>query len=201
MTVQGEGNIRNVAFNEDSITDNDQDLVPIIVQDTIIVQEHNENPIVDPVAVQENNENIIVAQDTAIILKINENPPQPQPIQQAQQPQEVLLTRSNREKRKSIYGLKQASRQCGSKYIFLVLSVDDILLASNDIDLLHETNKFQSNKFEMKDLGNASFVLGIEILRDRSQGILGLSQKNYIKKILSRYGMKSCRPMDTPVTK
>ena len=61
----------------------------------------------------------------------------------------------------------------GSKYIFLVLYVDDILLASNDIGLLHETKKFLSNKFEMKDLGDASFVLGIEILRDHSQGILG----------------------------
>ncbi|KAL1351196.1 hypothetical protein AAHE18_06G079400 [Arachis hypogaea] len=53
----------------------------------------------------------------------------------------------------------------------------------------------------MKDLGDASFVLGIEILRDRSQGILGLSQKNYIEKILSRYGMKKCIPMDTPIAK
>ncbi|KAL1338001.1 hypothetical protein AAHE18_10G179200 [Arachis hypogaea] len=53
----------------------------------------------------------------------------------------------------------------------------------------------------MKDLGNAFFVLGIEILIDRSQGILGLSQKRYIEKILSRYGMKNCRLMDTPVAK
>ena len=35
--------------------------MPIIVQDTVIVQEHNENPTVDPVTVQENNENIVVA--------------------------------------------------------------------------------------------------------------------------------------------
>ena len=83
----------------------------------------------------------------------------------------------------------------------MVLDVDDILLTSNDIGLLHETKKFLSDKFEMKDFGDASFVLRIEILRDCSQGILGLSQKNYIKKILSRYGMENCRPMDTPVTK
>ncbi|XP_028070191.1 uncharacterized protein LOC114272671 [Camellia sinensis] len=73
---------------------------------------------------------------------------------------------------KSIYGLKQASRQCGSKHIFLVLYVDDILLATNDINLLHDTKRFLSKNFEMKDLGDAYFVLGIEILRDRSRGIL-----------------------------
>ena len=70
----------------------------------------------------------------------------------------------------------------GSKCIFLVLYVDDILLASNDIGLLHETKRFLSNKFEMKDLRDASFVLGIKIHRDLSQSILGLSQKSYIEK-------------------
>ena len=53
----------------------------------------------------------------------------------------------------------------------------------------------------MKDLGDASFVLGIEILWDRSQGILRLSQKNYIEKILSRFFMKDYATGDTPVAK
>ena len=130
--------------------------------------------------------------------------------------------------KKSIYGLRQASREwyhkfhhvitsysfevnlvehcvyhkfSGSKFIFLLLYVDDILLATNDIGLLHDTKKFLTSQFEMKDLGNASFVLGIQIHRDRSRGILGLSQKSYIEKILERYGMKDCAPMDTPVSK
>jgi len=130
--------------------------------------------------------------------------------------------------KKSIYGLKQAFRQwyqkfhqvitsygfevnvvddyvyhkfSGSKYIFLVLYVDDILLASSDVGLLHETNKFFTKNFEMKDLGNSSFVLGIQILRDRPRGILGLSQKTYIDKILSRFPMKDSKSGDTPVAK
>ena len=130
--------------------------------------------------------------------------------------------------KKSIYGLKQASHQwyfkfhqviissgfemnmvddciyhkiSGSKHIYLVLYVDDILLATNDIGMLHETKRFLSKKFEMKDLGDASFVLGIQIHRDRSQGILGLSQKRYIEKILKRFGMHDCKPGDTPMAK
>jgi len=51
----------------------------------------------------------------------------------------------------------------GSKYIFLVLYVDDILLATNDIGMLHETKIFLSRNFEMKDLGDTSFLLGIQI--------------------------------------
>ena len=74
----------------------------------------------------------------------------------------------------------------GSKYIFLVLYVDDILLATNDICMLHETKRFLSRNFEMKDIGDTSFVLGIQIHREQSWGILGLSQKNYIEKVLKR---------------
>ena len=53
------------------------------------------------------------------------------------------------------------------KFIFLVLYVDDILLASSDVSLLLETKKF-----DMKDLDEVSFVLGIEIHRDRRKGVL-----------------------------
>ena len=53
----------------------------------------------------------------------------------------------------------------------------------------------------MKDLGDASFVLGIEIHRDRSRGILGLSQRNYIDKVLKKFGMQNSKPGDTHVAK
>jgi hypothetical protein len=102
--------------------------------------------------------------------------------------------------KKSIYRLKQVSRQwylkfdetirkfgfkeneeenCvyamfkNEKFIFLILYVDDILLASSDVNLLLETKKFLSSNFDMKDLSDASFV-GIEILRYRRKGVLGL---------------------------
>ena len=129
---------------------------------------------------------------------------------------------------KSIYGLKQASRQwflkfdqvvtahgfvenkmddCiylkhkGSKFIFLVLYVDDILLASSDIQLLKETKNMLSTNFEMKDLGEAHYVLGIEITRDRKRKLLGLSQKGYIERVLNRFNMEKCNKADVPVNK
>ncbi|RDY13430.1 hypothetical protein CR513_01661, partial [Mucuna pruriens] len=55
-----------------------------------------------------------------------------------------------------------------SKHIFLVLYVNDVLLANSDTYLLHETNRFLIKNFEMKVLGKTFFVLGIQILRDRS---------------------------------
>ena len=53
----------------------------------------------------------------------------------------------------------------------------------------------------MKFFGNASFVLGIQIYRDCSRGILGLSQKTYIDKVLSRFDMKDCALGDTLIDK
>ena len=72
----------------------------------------------------------------------------------------------------------------GTRHIFLVLYVNDILLANNDIDLLLETKSFLSKNFEMKDLGNVCFVISIQIQRDRTCGILDLPQKAYIDKVL-----------------
>ena len=63
----------------------------------------------------------------------------------------------------------------GSNYIFLVSYVDDILLAANDTDLLVETKQLLFIHFDMKDLKEASYVLGIYILRNKPCGILRLS--------------------------
>ncbi len=82
--------------------------------------------------------------------------------------------------KRSIYWLKQASRSVGADIFFLCFYMDDILLAANDNGLLFETKGMLSSHFDMKDLGEAFYVLGIQILRDRTDGVLGLSQKTYI---------------------
>ena len=103
---------------------------------------------------------------------------------------------------RSIYGLKQASKSwnihfdetvtsfgfnknvdescmykktSGSAIVFLVLYVDDILLIGNDIPMLQSIKIWLSQKSSMRDLGEASYVLGIKIYRDRSKRMLGLS--------------------------
>jgi Reverse transcriptase (RNA-dependent DNA polymerase) len=89
----------------------------------------------------------------------------------------------------------------GSKFVFLVLYVDDILLASNDKNMMRKTKKILFKYFDMKDLGEASYVLGLKIHKDRNKSILGLSQQAYIDKILKRYGMKNYKSGNTPVAK
>lgn len=53
----------------------------------------------------------------------------------------------------------------------------------------------------MKDMGEDGYVIGIEIFRDRSQGLLGLSQKAYINKVLERFKMEKCSATPVPIQK
>ncbi|XP_059310975.1 secreted RxLR effector protein 161-like [Lycium ferocissimum] len=50
-------------------------------------------------------------------------------------------------------------------------------------------------------MGEASYVIGIEIFRDRSQGLLGLSQKGYIERVLERFNMNNCSSGIVPIQK
>ena len=57
--------------------------------------------------------------------------------------------------------------------------------------LLLEIKNFLSNNFEMKDLEDTSFMIDIQIQGDKTRGILGLSQKTYVNKVLDRRSMKN----------
>ena len=54
-----------------------------------------------------------------------------------------------------------------------------------------------SSNFEMKDMGEAAHILGVKISRNRSTKLLSLSQEPYIKKILERFQMQACKPIET----
>ena len=77
--------------------------------------------------------------------------------------------------------------------VFLVLYVDDILLIGNSVETVSNVNKLLAKKFQMKDLGEASYALGIQILRDRKNKLLALSQANYIDKVLERFSMENSK--------
>ena len=64
---------------------------------------------------------------------------------------------------------------CGSSITFLALYMDDILNIGNDVGMLSIVKAWLFRYFSMKDLGEASYILGILIYRDRSNRILGLS--------------------------
>ena len=89
----------------------------------------------------------------------------------------------------------------GSAFMFLVLYVDDILLIGNDISTLKFVKNWLSKKFSMKDLGEATYILGIKIYRDRSKRLLGLSWSIYIDKMLKNFSMEKSNKGFIPMTR
>jgi len=59
-------------------------------------------------------------------------------------------------------------------------------MIGNDISLMGSVKSSLMKVFSMKDLGEATYVLGIRIYRDRSKKIIGLSQNTYVDKVLKR---------------
>ena len=114
--------------------------------------------------------------------------------------------------KKSLYGLKQAPRQwnkksnsfmvnngykrthvdsCvyikqffGGKFIILLLYVDDMLIVGQDASMIKKLKKELSKSFNIKDLGLAKQILGMEIIRDRKSKKLWLSQENMLNGCL-----------------
>lgn len=125
---------------------------------------------------------------------------------------------------KTLYGLKQAPRawngrfdafikrlgfrqsdydKClyirvnGNTNTYLLLYVDDIILASNSESALRIIKVALNKEFNMKDLGELRCFLGIKI--DRTKDGLILNQTTYLKNILKRFNMEDCKGSKTPM--
>jgi len=130
--------------------------------------------------------------------------------------------------KKSLYGLKQSSKQwykhfdsfirdkkytrsdydpCvnynklpNGEYIYLLLYVDDMLIASKSRATIDKLKKDLFFEFEMKDLGEAKKVLGMEIERDRRSCKVSLAQKGYLQMILQRFNINGdTKSVSTPL--
>ena len=85
-------------------------------------------------------------------------------------------------------------------FIYLLLYVNDMLIASRSHTEIEKLKTQLNREFEMKDLGEAKKILGMEISRDRKLGRLCLSQKEYLRKVLKRFGMnEKSKPVSTPL--
>ncbi|XP_071909660.1 uncharacterized protein [Coffea arabica] len=83
------------------------------------------------------------------------------------------------------------------KVAILIVYVDDIILTGDDCGGLENLKKFLAKEFEIKDLGNLKYFLGMEFARSK-EGIV-VSQKKYVLDLLKETGMMGCRPAETPM--
>lgn len=86
----------------------------------------------------------------------------------------------------------------GQHFVILLLYVDDCLLLGNHEHKLKEVKDKLSKEFKMKDFGEPTKFVGIEIVRDMRNNVMYLHQRTLIKKILKRFNMEESRPVKTP---
>ena len=125
---------------------------------------------------------------------------------------------------KSLYGLKQASRQwniklstallesgytqsshdyslftkyCGNDIVVILVYVDDLMITGNSQQLIEDAQKTLHSTFKVNDLGLLRYFLGIKVLRSE-KGIL-LNQRKYILELLSTVGLGESKPSSTPM--
>ena len=84
--------------------------------------------------------------------------------------------------------------------IYLLLYVDDMLIACKQKEEVKKLKVELSTEFEMKDLGVATKILGMQIIRDRESKVLYLSQADYVKRVLTRFNMEDSKPVSTPLS-
>lgn len=83
--------------------------------------------------------------------------------------------------------------------VIMALYVDDIILASKNINEMENVKQKLMAEFETKDLGVITDILGIHVERDGETGCIKLSQERYVNDLLEKFDMKSAKPVTTPI--
>ena len=81
--------------------------------------------------------------------------------------------------------------------VAIVIYVDDLIIGGDSLEEIKDVKGLLRNEFDMKDMGELRYFLGIEMIRT-PEGIW-LSQRQYVLDMMSKYGMADCKPISVPL--
>jgi Reverse transcriptase (RNA-dependent DNA polymerase) len=82
----------------------------------------------------------------------------------------------------------------------IALYVDDITMACKDLKVINQDKEMLKRTYQMTDLGEITWILGMHVTRDRDAGWIALSQERYVNDVLKHFGKANIRPISTPTT-
>jgi Reverse transcriptase (RNA-dependent DNA polymerase)/gag-polypeptide of LTR copia-type/Pol polyprotein, beta-barrel domain/GAG-pre-integrase domain/Integrase core domain len=125
---------------------------------------------------------------------------------------------------KSIYGLKQAPRVWNQKIrrylrsigfqhthadhciycntatgVIIAMWVDDLVIFGKGMSGINRLKKDLGKEFNMKDLGELKYFLGIQVYRDRASQQIHINQSGYTAMLIKRFNMENSNPVSTPL--
>lgn len=127
--------------------------------------------------------------------------------------------------KKSLYGLKQAAKswndaihdlllslnfqqskadicfykkKFNEEWCFLLIYVDDFVVVAKSKEIVNKVKEEISARYEIQDLGEIKYYLGIEVSRD-SDGIFNVNQENYIRKLVKEFGLEKAKNSRVPM--
>lgn len=84
--------------------------------------------------------------------------------------------------------------------VYLLVYVDDILIASKGIEAVNKVKELLMSVFDVRDLGEAKYFLGMELLRDREAKTLKITQQRMATDLIGKYGMTEAKSKSTPMS-
>jgi len=100
---------------------------------------------------------------------------------------------------RSITDYATYSKGKGRDQVILALYVDDLLILSEDLNQVLRVKSALASRFEMVDFGEVKTVLGMQITRNRAQGVLCIDQKKYAQAVLDKFSMGNSKPLNLPM--
>lgn len=129
--------------------------------------------------------------------------------------------------RKSLYGLRQAPRAWNTRLkkelelmsfrasesdaglyiahhkgsnVYVLVYVDDILIAAKDMAAIINVKERLTSAFDVRDLGEAKYFLGMSLDRDRTEYTLKMSQQRLASELVDKYGLKEAKIKTVPMS-
>jgi hypothetical protein len=90
-------------------------------------------------------------------------------------------------------------KQTGEYLLIVIIYVDDLIILTSNVSILKWLKSRFEDEFEMNDLGELHYYLGVEFEREHANRTITMSQSKYIEEVLKRFNMEECKPIGTPL--
>ena len=83
--------------------------------------------------------------------------------------------------------------------VMVIIYVDDLIILANRMSCMKALKAMLESEYEMSDLEELHFCLGVEFVRDRVARTITMSQGKYVVDVLKQFGMEDCKAVGTPL--